>query len=65
LSVIIIIIIIIIIIMPQAALPVYCFYSRADFEVFRPAGATRWTDQREIWQGEVDRWSAPPYQISP
>ena len=29
----------------------YYFYSRADFSVFRPAGATRCTDQREIWRG--------------
>jgi len=33
----------------------YCFYSRANFEVFRPAGATRCTDQGEIWQGGADR----------
>jgi len=32
----------------------YCFYSRADFEVFRPAGATRCTDQGQIWQGGAD-----------
>jgi len=28
----------------------YCNYSAGDFEVFRPAGATRFTDQREIGQ---------------
>jgi len=27
----------------------YCFYSRADFEVLRPTGATRCTDQGDIW----------------
>ena len=27
----------------------YCFYSRADFGVFRAAGATRCTDQGKIW----------------
>jgi len=29
----------------------YCFYSRAGFGVFCPAGATHCTDQGEIWQG--------------
>jgi len=29
----------------------YLVYSEADFEVFRPAGATRCTDGGEIWQG--------------
>ena len=43
----------------------YCFYSRADFWVFRPAGATRCTDQGEIWHGGADRRSAPLCQISP
>ena len=43
----------------------YCFYSRADFEVFRPAGATRCTDQGQDWQGGADRGSAPPCQIWP
>jgi len=32
----------------------YCFYSRADFWVFRPAGAKRWTYRGEIWQGRAD-----------
>ena len=27
----------------------YCFYSRAYFGVFRPTGATRCTDQGQIW----------------
>ena len=32
----------------------YCFYSRADFGVFCPAGATRDTDQGEIWwEGQI------------
>ena len=29
----------------------YLVYSEADFEVFRPAGATRCTDGGEIWHG--------------
>ena len=36
----------------------YLVYSEADFEVFRPAGATRYTDGGEIWHVSVDRWSA-------
>ena len=28
----------------------YFVYSRTDFGVFRPAGATRCTDQGQIWQ---------------
>ena len=44
----------------------YCFYSsRADFGVFRPAGATRCTDQGGIWHGGADRRSAPPCQTPP
>jgi len=35
----------------------YCFYSWADFWLFRPTA--------EIWQGGADRGSAPPCQISP
>jgi len=38
----------------------YCFYSRPIFGFFRPAGATRCTDQGEIWQGGADRRFAPP-----
>ena len=30
-------------------------YSEADFEVFRPAGATRFTDGGEIWHGGGNR----------
>jgi len=44
--------------LPQAALPVL-FLLTADFWVFRPAGATRCTDQGEIWQGGADRRSLP------
>ena len=36
----------------------YLVYSEADFEVFRPAGATRCTDGGEIWH-------PPPCQMSP
>jgi len=43
----------------------YCFYSRADFGVFRHAGATRCTDQGGIWHGGADRRSARPCQITP
>jgi len=43
----------------------YLIYSEADFEVFRPAGATRCTDAGEIWHGGGDQRSPPPGQISP
>jgi len=33
----------------------YLIYSEADFEVFRPAGATRCTDGGEIWHGGYRR----------
>ena len=33
----------------------YLVYSEADFEVFRPAGATRCTNRGEIWHGGGDR----------
>jgi len=39
----------------------YLVYSEADFEVFRPAGATCCTDAGEIWHGGGD---PPPCQIS-
>ena len=32
----------------------YCFYSRPNFGDFHPAGATRCTDQGQIWQGGAD-----------
>jgi len=32
----------------------YLSYSEADFEVFRPTGATRCTDGGEIWHGGGD-----------
>ena len=40
----------------------YLIYSESDFEVFRPAGATRCTDGGEIWHREG---APPPCQISP
>jgi len=43
----------------------YLIYSETDFEVFRPAKVTRCTDGGEIWHGEGDQRSPPPYQISP
>ena len=43
----------------------YISYSEADFEVFRPAGATLCTDGGEIWHGGVDQRSTPRCQISP
>ena len=33
----------------------YLMYSEADFEFFRPAGATRCTNGGEIWHGGGDR----------
>ena len=38
----------------------YISYLEADFEVIRPAGATRCTDGGEIWQGGVEVHSAVP-----
>ena len=35
----------------------YLTYSEADFEFFRPAGATRCTDGGEIWRGGGDQRS--------
>jgi len=43
----------------------YLIYSDANFEVFRPAGATRCTDGGEIWHGGGERRSPTPCQISP
>ena len=43
----------------------YLVYSEADFEVFRPAEATRCTDGGEIWHGGGDRRSSPSCRISP
>ena len=40
----------------------YLVYSEADFEVFRPAGATRCTDGDEIWRGGGDQISPPSVQ---
>jgi len=42
----------------------YLIYSEADFEVFRPAGATRCTDRGEIWHGLRAKFHRP-CQISP
>ena len=41
--------------MREAQICRYLVYSKADFEVFRPAGATRCTDGGEIWRGGGDR----------
>jgi len=38
-------------------------YSEADFEVFRPAGATRCTDGSDIWRGGWDS-STPDFNPS-
>ena len=43
----------------------YLVYSEADFEGFRPAGATHCTDGGEIWHAGGDQRSPPPCQISP
>ena len=43
----------------------YFVYSRAGFGVFRLAGATRCTDQGQIWQRGANRRFAPSCQISP
>ena len=45
----------------------YYIYSAAEnqhFRGFRPAGATRCTDLREIWHGRGARWSAWPREFS-
>jgi len=42
----------------------YLIYSEADFEVSRPAGATRCTDWGEIWRGGRDfRYRSPKTEI--
>jgi len=38
----------------RSAMRRYLIYSKADFEVFGPAGATRCTDGGEIWHGGGD-----------
>jgi len=40
----------------------YLVYSETNFEVFRPAGATRCTDGGEIWHagGDIDKGAGPP-----
>jgi len=46
--------------LPAAQICRYLLYSEADFEVFRPAGATRCNDGGEIWRGGWDLRSPPP-----
>jgi len=41
----------------------YCFYSMVQKWGFRPAGATRCPDKREIWRGADRSRPAPPRQI--
>ena len=43
----------------------YLVYSEADFEVFRPTGATRCTDGGEIWHGPLLRAKFGGVRISP
>jgi len=54
----------------------YLVYSEADFEVLRPAGATRCTDGGEIWHGGGEQarrrgpawrrgpWTTPPWLVA-
>jgi len=35
----------------------YLVYSEADFEVFRPAGATRCTDGGEVWHAAMPNFT--------
>ena len=42
----------------------YLVYSEADFEVFRPAGATRCTNGGEIWQGGLLHAKFHPHQCN-
>ena len=51
--------------LPEGQLCRYFVYSRADFGIFRPAGATCCTDQGQIWQRWADLRSAPLCQIWP
>ena len=43
----------------------YLIYSEANFEGFRPAGATRCTDGGKIWHGGGDQRSPPPCNFTP
>jgi len=43
----------------------YLIYSEADFEVFRPAGATRCTGWGEIWHGGGDQRSPSVPNVTP
>ena len=49
--------------LPEGQLCRYCFYSRADFRVFRPTGATCCTDQGEILQEGADRSFVPNFTL--
>jgi len=42
----------------------YLVYSEADFEVFRPAGATLCTDGDEIWHGGGDHDKFHPHRCN-
>jgi len=46
--------------LPEGQLCLYFVYSWADFGVFHPAGATRCTDQGQIWQGGADHRTIGP-----
>ena len=48
----------------RSATRLYLIYSEADFEVFRPAGATRCTDGDEVGRGGGDPRSPPPRPTS-
>ena len=43
----------------------YLVYSGADFEVFRPAGATRSNDGAEIWHGDGTYGPLPMPNLTP
>ena len=49
--------------LPEGQLCRYFVYSRADFRVFRPSGATRCTDQGEIWHEGADRSYMPNFTL--
>ena len=49
--------------LPAEQLCRHCFYSRNDFSVFRPTGATRCTNRGEIWWGGADLSSGSIQQI--
>jgi len=43
----------------------YLIYAEADFEVFRPARATRCTDWDEIWHGGGAKFHPNRWNVSP